>query len=133
MSVPLIMRSLLLRQWVRFAIAGTSGAALFFILSFAFVIGGMPPFVASAGAYMICFVTIYFVHRCWTFSADIPHGRALPRYLVLQVMCAGMSGLVAHALVAWFDVAPLTMAAATAIASGAISYFATSLWVFASR
>lgn len=128
-----LIRTALSRQEVRFIIVGSSVALLFFALSFALVSAGMAPFSGSALAYAICFVTAYTTHRSWTFSANIPHGKALPRYLLLQAFCAVMSGLVAHFLVSTFGFAPLAMSAVTAIAAAGFSYVVSSLWVFIDR
>jgi putative flippase GtrA len=128
------IRTALSRQEVRFIVVGSSGALLFFTLSFALVSAGMAPFFGSALAYAICFITVYATHRSWTFSSvNVPHGKALPRYFLLQAFCAVMSGLVAHFLVSTFGFAPLAMSALTAIAAAGFSYFVSSLWVFIDR
>lgn len=120
-------------QPLRFIIAGGFGMVLFFVLAYLFSIFGLAPFTASTIAYAICFVTIYLIHRNWTFSTSVPHGQALPRYLVVQLFCALGSGLVAHLLVVVFGLQPFAMSALTAVAASGISYFATSLWAFAER
>lgn len=133
MELTSLIRAALSRQEIRFIITGSSGTLLFFALSFTLVSAGMAPFTGSALAYGICFVIVYTTHRNWTFSANVPHGRALPRYLLLQAFCAIMSGLVAHFLVSVFGFAPLAMSALTAIAAAGFSYIVSSLWVFADR
>lgn len=118
---------------LRFIAAGVFGMVLFFVLAYVAASAGIAPFAASAGAYAVCFVTIYLVHRNWTFARDVPHGRALPRYLAVQLLCALASGLLAHGLVYIFGFQPFAMSAMTAIAASAFSYFATSLWAFAQQ
>lgn len=128
-----MLKIALSRQEVRFIIAGASGTVLFFVLSFLIVSAGVPAFAGTLIAYLITFVTIYTVHRYWTFSVDVPHGRAFPRYLLLQAFCATASALFAHFLVSHFGFRPLAMSALTAVASAGFSYFVTSLWVFSER
>ncbi len=128
-----LIRAALSRQEVRFIIAGGSGAVLFFLLSFLIVSAGMPPFAGTSLAYLVCFLTVYTVHRYWTFSTDVPHGRAFPRYLLLQLFCASAAGWFAHFLVHTYGFQPLAMSALTTVASSVFSYFVTSLWVFAEK
>jgi putative flippase GtrA len=133
MAPATLIRSALLRQEIRFIIAGASGTLLFFVLSYIIASAGMPPFGGTLITYALTFVTVYTVHRYWTFSVDVPHGKAFPRYLFVQAVCALMSAFVAHFLVNLFGFQPLAMSALTAVASAGLSYFATSLWVFAER
>ncbi len=118
---------------LRFIVAGVSGLVLLFVLTYVLASAGVAPFFASSSAYAICFITIYLVHRYWTFSSDVPHGQALPRYLVVQLACALLSGFIAYGLVALLGLKPFVMSVLTALAASAISYFATSMWVFAKR
>jgi putative flippase GtrA len=114
----------------RFATVGVGAALLFFLLSYALVSLGVPPFAASVAAYAAAFVVAYLAQRGWTFGGTHGHGRALPRYLALQLCCAGFSGLVAHVAVTRFGMSPLAMSASTALAAGGASYVVSSLWVF---
>ncbi len=118
---------------VRFAVVGIGAALLFFVLSWALVSAGLPPFVGSVIAYMLAFVVAYSAQRGWTFEGQHDHASALPRYLALQVGCALFSGLVSHVAVTHFAMSPLAMSALTTVAASAVSYILSSLWVFPAR
>ncbi|RUW65120.1 MULTISPECIES: GtrA family protein [unclassified Mesorhizobium] len=117
----------------RFLVVGVGAALLLFVLSWLLVSLGLSPFVGSAAAYAIAFVVAYSAQRGWTFGGEHDHATALPRYLALQLGCAVFSGLVSHVAVARFGLSPLAMSALTTVATSALSYVASSLWVFPAR
>ncbi|RUW26598.1 GtrA family protein [Mesorhizobium sp. M4B.F.Ca.ET.215.01.1.1] len=117
----------------RFLVVGVGAALLLFVLSWLLVSLGLSPFVGSAAAYAIAFVVAYSAQRGWTFGGEHDHATALPRYLTLQLGCAVFSGLVSHVAVARFGLSPLAMSALTTVATSALSYVASSLWVFPAR
>ncbi|MDX8432287.1 GtrA family protein [Mesorhizobium sp. M4B.F.Ca.ET.190.01.1.1] len=117
----------------RFLVVGVGAALLLFVLSWLLVSLGLSPFVGSAAAYAIAFVVAYSAQRGWTFGGEHDHATALPRYLALQLGCAVFSGLVSHVAVAHFGLSPLGMSALTTVATSALSYVASSLWVFPAR
>lgn len=115
---------------IRFAVVGIGAALLFFVLSWALVSAGLPPFVGSVIAYVLAFVVAYSAQRGWTFEGRHDHAHALPRYLVTQLACATFAGLSAHIAVSIFSASPLVMSAITTVAASAASYVLSSLWVF---
>ena len=117
----------------RFILVGGGAAALFFVLAYVLVSAGVPPFAGSVFAYAMAFAFAYTAQRGWTFGGRHAHSRSFPRYLALQACCALFSGVVAHAAVALFGMSPLAMSAVTAVLSGAVSYVASSRWVFPDR
>ncbi|RVD16248.1 GtrA family protein [Mesorhizobium sp. M4B.F.Ca.ET.017.02.2.1] len=117
----------------RFLVVGVGAALLLFVLSWLLVSLGLSPFVGSAAAYAIAFVVAYSAQRGWTFGGEHDHATALPRYLALQLGCAVFSGLVSHVAVARFGLSPPAMSALTTVATSALSYVASSLWVFPAR
>ncbi|WP_296737422.1 GtrA family protein [Mesorhizobium sp.] len=114
----------------RFVVVGIGAALLFFVLSWALVSAGLPPFAGSVIAYLLVFVMAYSAQRSWTFEGRHGHGRAFPRYLVTQLVCAVFAGLCAHVAVSIFSAPPLVMSAIITLAAGAASYVLSSLWVF---
>jgi len=118
-------------QPVRFALVGVGAAALMFALSYLFVSVGMRPFLGATVAYAIAFVFAYMTQRAWTFGARHRHGHAFPRYCAIQVVCALLSGVLAHLLVAYLSTPPLIMSAVTTVAASVASYFLSSRWAFA--
>ncbi|TPK60038.1 GtrA family protein [Mesorhizobium sp. B2-4-19] len=115
---------------IRFAVVGIGAALLFFLLSWALVSAGLPPFAGSVIAYMLAFVVAYSAQRGWTFEGRHDHAHALPRYLVTQLVCAVFAGLLAHVAVSIFSASPLVMSAVITVAAGAASYALSSAWVF---
>ena len=128
-----MLRSILDLRLFRFVVVGVGAAGLFFILAYVLVVAGMPPFAGSMLAYAIAFVVAYTAQRGWTFGGRHAHSHSFPRYLALQVACALFSGVVAHAAVALFGMSPLAMSAVTTVLASAVSYVASSLWVFPDR
>jgi putative flippase GtrA len=115
---------------VRFFVSGGSAAALFFVLYYAGMKGGLPAFMAYCGAYAIAFVVSYIMQQVWTFGAHHRHSVALPRYAFVQVCCAIFTGLVTQAVAVVLPHSPLLVSLmATGLASG-VSYIASLLWVF---
>jgi len=115
---------------VRFVIVGVGAALLLFMLSWALVSAGLPPFVGSVIAYMLAFVVAYSAQRGWTFEGRHDHAHAFPRYLVTQLVCAAFAGLSAHVAVSIFSASPLIMSAIITVAASAASYVLSSVWVF---
>jgi putative flippase GtrA len=116
---------------VRFLTVGAGAAALFFVLTYALVSLGMPAFAGTVVAYAAAFITAYAAQRNWTFGGGHAHGRALPRYFLLQAGCALGSGALAHVAAERFQMSPLAMSALTTAAASVVSYLLSSLWVFA--
>jgi putative flippase GtrA len=129
--MTLRIRSAFGSQPVRFAVVGVAAAALFFVLAYLFVSVGMTPFAGTVVAYGIAFAAAYAAQRAWTFGARHGHGHALPRYFIIQLGCALMSGILAQLLVTYLQMPPLFMSAVTAAAASVASYFLSSRWAFA--
>jgi putative flippase GtrA len=130
--MSLSRRALTLRP-IRFATVGVGAAALLFGLSWLFVHLGASPFIGSVAAYAISFVVAYAAQHGWTFGGAHRHSRALPRYLAVQLGCAILSGLVAHASVQMAGAPPLAMSAAVTLAASGASFVLSFLWVFPDR
>jgi putative flippase GtrA len=118
------------RKITRFLIAGVGTAATFFVLSYLFVINGMPPFYGIALAYGVAFFIGYIGQRNWTFGAHHKHKKSLPRYLVLQLACGLTSGVLAQVSVEYLKLSAFLMSLVTTAAAGIVSYAASSAWVF---
>lgn len=125
------LRSIVGLRPVRFVAVGVGAAALFFLLSYLLVSVGMAPFAGTVVAYAVAFAAAYTAQRTWTFGARHGHGHAFPRYFIIQVVCALMSGIVAQLLVTYLQMPPLAMSAVTAAAASVASYFLSSRWAFA--
>jgi putative flippase GtrA len=115
---------------LRFVLSGGLASLTFFALSWLLLEIGWRPFLANLTAYAIAFALGYGMQRTWTFEARHAHGHALPRYFILQLACAGMSAVLGEVGVTLLGLAPLVVSLATTLIAGAISYLASSLWVF---
>jgi len=114
----------------RFIVSGVGAALLFLLLSYSLMVAGMSPFWATLLAYALAFLAGYTAQRNWTFGARHPHTRSLPRYFVLQGVCAMGSGLFAKTATHLFGLSPLALSIITTGAVGVISFVVSSLWVF---
>jgi len=128
-----IVHSLTRMRLFRFVTVGVGAGLLFFVLSFLLVSAGMPPFPGSLLAFAIAFVFAYTAQRSWTFEGRHDHQRSLPRYLALHAASALFSAVVAHVAVRYLGMSPLAMSATTTVLGGAVSYVASSLWVFSDK
>lgn len=125
------MARLLDHKLVRFVIVGGGAAGLLIGLTFLFLRLGMAPFAGGATAYAIAFVVAYTLQRAWTFDGAGRHARTLPRYLAVQLVCAGVAGGMSHLLTQVAHAPDLLSATVSTIASSACSFVASSRWVFA--
>jgi putative flippase GtrA len=128
-----MLRSMTELRLLRFIVVGLGAAALLFVLTYAFVSAGLPPFLGSTLAYALAFIVAYSAQRGWTFGGRHDHSHAFPRYLALQLCCALLSGVVSHVAVAQFGMSSLAMSAVTTVVAGAASYVLSSLWFFPDR
>jgi putative flippase GtrA len=126
-----VIVSLLRARAVRFVIVGGGAAALLMLLTLALLRAGAPPFLAGLGAYAVAFVAAYLLQRNWTFGGAGRHARTLPRYFTVQASCALVSGGLSHVLVKGLGWPPAAASAAMTLCVSAVSYLASSLWVFA--
>jgi putative flippase GtrA len=116
---------------VRFVIVGVGSAGLLMALTFGFIRAGAPPFVGGLAAYAATFCVAYLLQRNWTFDGAGDHARTLPRYLAVQAGCALVSGGLSHLLVTTFGWPTAAASAVMTVCVAAISFLASSLWVFA--
>jgi len=114
----------------RFAISGLGAAVLFLLLSYAFMTAGMSPFWGTLLAYALAFLAGYTAQRNWTFGGRHPHAHSLPRYFILQGICAMGSGLFAKTATHLFGLPPLELSIVMTGVVGVISFVVSSLWVF---
>ncbi|WP_237478098.1 GtrA family protein [Lichenibacterium dinghuense] len=118
----------------RLVVTGGTAALLFTACAVALRAGaGLPPFAASALAYLVAFAFAYTTQRRWTFGGRHSHGHAFPRYLAAQAACLLLSAALAQVLGAVWGASPLVMACATSVAVSAVSFALSRFWVFADR
>jgi putative flippase GtrA len=120
-------------QFLWFLFVGGAGAIGFVTLS-ALAIGlrtGVPDWLVSALCYAAMIAPVYLAHRRLSFRSEVPHGRALPRYLLVQL--GGLSLAATFSYLAYGVLAMPTIAAAalvTALTAG-VNFLVLRLWAFA--
>lgn len=121
---------LLKASGVRFLIAGGFSAALYFLLVLTFIHIGFKSPVAALFSYALAFIFGYIAQKKFAFKSSARHSISLPRYSILQALCA----LCAATLAAVADFLgvqkPVSIALVTTIGLGLFSYYASSKWVF---
>lgn len=90
---------------------------------------GWPVWASAGTAFVLSFFFTYFVQRVFAFGSDLPHGKALFRYIVLvafnTLATMGIVSLVALTPLGWF--------VGKVIATGATTvwnFFIYRAWVF---
>jgi len=119
------------RREFRFLLAGAALAIFYFNVVFSLVrFASLSPFMSSVLAYVSALGLGYVVQRNWSFRARHSHSKALPRYVLLQAGCAGISGLSAQAATTYFQMPPLVMSVLNTITVSLISFIVSMNWVF---
>jgi putative flippase GtrA len=122
-----------LRDLAAFLLVGGTGAVLFILLSTLMIElrTGLPEWLVSAMCWAILIGPVYLGHRLFSFRSDAPHGRALPRYVAVQVL-----GLLLAAGFSWLAYAILglpSFAGAVLVAglTAGVNFVILKLWAFA--
>lgn len=88
-----------------------------------------PVSIATAVAFLLSFFFTYTVQRTFAFGSDLPHGKAMIRYLIL----VGFNTLATTVLVSLISYTPLGWVGGKIVATGATTiwnYFVYKAWVF---
>jgi putative flippase GtrA len=120
------------QEAVRFVITGSAAALLFYLLTFAVVAVGVPPFAGTLLAYVTVLVGTYTVQHAWTFRGRQAHRRSFPRYLVAQAAAAMVASTVAH-VCGLAGLPAAVLAACSTVSGSAVSFVMSKFWVFAPR
>jgi putative flippase GtrA len=116
---------------IRYLIAGGLSFIIDFgLLALLHVVFAWPVWIATATAFLVSFGFTYAIQRLFSFSAQVPHGRALLRYSVLVVINTAVSTAIVSALggtiLSWEGGKIVATALTTTW-----NYFAYRYWVFA--
>jgi len=128
-------RASLTWQALSFLVIGT-GAALAFVGLSSFILGlGLPlaDWVLSALCYAAFIVPVYLLHRRFSFESSAPHGRALPRYVAVQLL--GLALATMFSFVAYGVVGLPTVAASLLVIAmtSAVNFLILKVWAFGER
>ena len=88
-------RSVVSAQLFAFLLIGGAAALSFVGVSAAAIAAfrELPPWLVSALCYAAYIVPVYLLHRRFAFRSDADHGRALPRYVAVQLCGLGLATL----------------------------------------
>jgi len=114
-------------------IAIGGGAALAFVAVSSFMVSlGLPlaDWVVSALCYGAFIGPVYLLHRRYSFNSSAPHGRALPRYVAVQLVGLTLAALFSFVA---YGVVGLPSVAAALVVTGltsAVNFFILRIWAF---
>jgi putative flippase GtrA len=121
------------RDFFAFLLVGGSGAVAFIVLSSLMIElrTGAPDWLVSAFCWAALIVPVYLGHRSISFRSDAPHGQALPRYVLVQVV--GVSLVAAFSYLAHHVLGLPSIAGATIVAVlvAGTNFAILKLWTFA--
>lgn len=118
-------------QFVRFVAVGGSAALLYIALaSLLSTHTPLPTWLASIIAYACMIFPAYLAQRALAFRAETDHGVALPRYLLLQAICAALSAPLTIMIEGLSALPPEVTFAIVAIFLACFSFVLSRHWVF---
>jgi putative flippase GtrA len=121
-------------QLVSFLIVG-GGAALGLVLLTSAALAvptGLPSWVVSVICYALFIGPVYLLHRRFSFASAAPHGRALPRYIAVQLSALLLAALFSYVA---YGVAQLPTPVAAVLVIGltsGVNFMILRLWAFSS-
>lgn len=105
-------------------------AALYFFLVVIFAKIGFRVGLAALTAYLLTFSIGYIAQKRFSFNSRSKHRESLPRYAVLQLLCAVSAMASANLAEVAGIQEPYMIGLITTLVLGIVSYFASSRWVF---
>ena len=128
-----MLRNSVGRQVIAFIMVGGLGAVAFVTLSTVFVgmDAALPKWLVSTMCYAVLIGPVYLAHRRFSFRSDTPHGRALPRYVGVQLCALLLASVFSYIA---YGVFGLPAFAASVIVTGlisAVNFVVLRVWAFA--
>ena len=121
-------------QFIRFMLVGASAALMYIALAFVLTSqAALPTWLAGTLAYACMILPAYLAQRALAFRAKTDHGIALPRYLLLQAVCATISAPLTIIIERVTAYPPLVTFTIVAILLACFSFALSRQWVFALR
>jgi putative flippase GtrA len=121
------------KQLVIFICIGASAAGGYLVLSNA-LIGlhlGIDNWLVSALCYGAFILPVYLAHRHFSFQSDAPHGRALPRYVAVQLCGLGLATLFSYLAYRLLALPTLSASVIVIGLTAGINFMVLRLWAFA--
>lgn len=128
-------RPIVAGQVAAFVLVGGTAAVCFAALSAALIElrTGIPDWVVSALCYAAFIVPVYLAHRRLSFRSDAPHGMALPRYVVVQLVALALAAIFSFVFYDVFHVQALGAALLVIGLTSSLNFMILRTWAFAVR
>ena len=119
-------------ELVGFILVGGSGALAFVVLS-TLTIGlktGVPDWIMSVLCWLSLIGPVYLGHRLWSFRTGVPHRRALPRYIAVQLCGIVLAAIFSY--VCYRVLGQSTVVASTVVTAltSAVNFAILRAWAF---
>jgi putative flippase GtrA len=123
----------MLAQLFAFVVIGGAAAFAFIGLSSAAVsvIHTVPAWLVSSLCYAAFIVPVYLLHRRYSFRSSVSHGRALPRYVAVQLTSLGLATLFSFVAYGVIGLPTLTAAIVVTVLTSGINFLVSRHWAFA--
>lgn len=122
-----------LRDFAAFLFVGGSGAVAFIVLSSLMIEirTGTPDWLVSALCWAALIVPVYHGHRAISFRSEAPHGRALPRYVLVQIVGVALAAAFSYLAYQMLGLPSLVGATMVAALVAGMNFAILKLWAFA--
>lgn len=120
-------------QLLAFAIIGGAAALSFVGVSSVAValFTSVPAWLVSSLCYAAFIVPVYLMHRRYSFQSAAAHGRALPRYVLVQLCGLGLATLFSYVAYGVVGLPTLVAALVVIVLTSGINFLVLRRWAFA--
>ena len=119
-------------QIVRFALIGGGAAAFYTILNY-FALGffvNIPKALISSLCYSLFIIPVYLLQKHFAFESKSKHSKALPRYVIVQIIALLCNFLAAKTIFDIWHLPNFIGSGIAIIATSLMSFLAMKLWTF---
>lgn len=121
-------------QLAAFVAIGAAGAAGFVALSsLASLVTGAESSLVNALCYAALIGPVYLAHRRFSFQSELPHRRALPRYIGVQVMAMALIMLFSFVVYGIMGMTSVVAATLVIALTSGLNFVVLRFWAFAQQ
>ena len=123
----------MLAQLFAFVVIGGAAAVAYIGASAAAVatFDSLPAWLVSSLCYAGFIVPVYLLHRRFSFRSNAAHGRALPRYVAVQLTSLGLATLFSYVAYGVIGLPTLTAAIVVTVLTSGLNFLVSRHWAFA--
>jgi putative flippase GtrA len=123
----------MLAQLFAFVVIGGAAALSFVGVSSAAVamFRSISPWLVSSLCYAAFIVPVYLMHRRYSFQSAAAHGRALPRYVLVQLCGLGLATAFSYVAYGVIGLPTLVAAVVVIVFTSGINFLVLRRWAFA--